>query len=116
MPIEYGQCAIPNGDYLENLPFGDSSDVLLKPVYSKKILAVIPEFPTNENHMEWIEKVDFLLQYGIDVLLSRNPEVVDPMVDRYYLVYQPSKEDLDISSLKGFIIEHNITPLDGSTR
>ncbi len=101
MSIEF-QGSIPN---LEN--------IILKPKFSWGVL-VTTNFPSSdENSEEWTEKVNLLLQHGVDVLLSKGKGKTQK-IEGYNLFYTP--DSFDFESLNTFLTSNNIRVLDGSTR
>ena len=111
MGYEYEQNLIPNAIGMFAKHFNEG--IILKPIYSRSILVQVSKKPDRPNDEEWIENVDLLLQYGVDVCLSQN-HVPDEVIEGYSLVFKC--EDLDTHVIKKLISDQNLEPLDGSTR
>lgn len=112
MATEFKENLLPNAESIESLQEKQDA-VLLKPVVSWGVLVQINEMPLGEDDEAWVEKVDMLLQHGIDVVVS-NEELELAEVEGYYLVHTPEK--FEVEDLRNFISENNIEVLDGSSR
>lgn len=112
MTAEFRENIIPNAESVQDFTTDQSAHVL-KPVHSWGVLVQINEMPSGEDDEAWVEKVDMLLQHGIDVVIS-SEQLELSEVEGYYLVHTPEK--FEVEDLRNFISENNIEVLDGSSR
>lgn len=113
MPIEFKGRLIPNSDSIHKLNEQPTS-AILKPTHSWGMLVTVEDLPENQDDDSWRDKVDLLLQHGIDVAINATVEDLEQIRHNYQIVIDGVYESYD--DFASFIKDNDIPVLDGTTR